>query len=357
MTDCAAEIRRIIAARGPISIAEFMAVALTDPEAGYYVRRNPISGDFITAPEISQIFGELIGVFLVQAWEDRGRPGQILLIEMGPGRGTLMADVLRAARVRPGFLHAAGIHLVEVSPVLRAAQQQALGQHRVSWHSSIGEIAPDAPAFIVANEFFDALPVRQFVRSGGAWRERKIALDGNRFYFCLDAAPAPAQMIPHHLRDAPDGAVFEFSGPSHALARELAVRVVRTGGVALIIDYGHVQSGLADTFQAVRAHRFADPLAMPGDADLTCHVDFAALRAAALEGGAEVSGPVPQGRFLRALGIHARAEMLKRDAIAYAATIDSGVERLVSDAQMGSLFKVMGLSRTADAPLPGFAEC
>ncbi len=314
-------------------------------EAGYYVRRNPISGDFITAPEISQIFGELIGLFLVQAWEDRGRPGQILLIELGPGRGTLMADVLRAARVRPEFLHAAGIHLVEVSPVLRAAQQQALGQHRVSWHSSIGEIAPDAPAFIVANEFFDALPVRQFVRSGGAWRERKIALDGNRFYFCLDAAAAPCPDRFRTIFATLQMARFlNFPGRRTHWRAELAVRVVRTGGVALIIDYGHVHSGLADTFQAVQAHRFADPLAMPGDADLTCHVDFAALRAAALEGGAEVSGPVPQGRFLRALGIHARAEMLKRDAIDYAATIDSGVERLVSDAQMGSLFKVMGLS-------------
>ncbi len=353
MTDCAKDLRRIISARGPVSLAEFMAIALTDPQTGYYVRRSPISGDFVTAPEISQIFGELIGLFFVQAWEDRGRPDRIQLIELGPGRGTLMADMLRAARVRPEFLRAADIHLVEISPALRALQQRTLAD-RVTWHTTFGEIAPDAPAFVLANEFFDALPVRQFVRTRAAWHERKIALDGNRFCFCIDPVPVPAGLIPRHLREAPDGVVFELSEQSHAFAAELATRVAATGGVALIIDYGHVESGFADTFQAVQAHHFADPLVAPGDADLTCHVDFAALRAVALESGASVSGPLPQGRFLAALGIHARAEMLKRSAVSYASMIDSGVERLVSNAQMGSLFKVMGLSFAGDPPLPGF---
>jgi NADH dehydrogenase [ubiquinone] 1 alpha subcomplex assembly factor 7 len=355
VNDCAGAIRRLIASQGPISLAEFMRIALTDPDSGYYIRRDPISGDFITAPEISQIFGELIGLFFVQAWEGRGRPQHFHLVELGPGRGTLMADLLRATRIRPQFLDAATIHLVEISPRLRAIQQRALGPSNPIWHSGLSEVAPDAPMFIFANEFFDALPVRQFIHSGDAWHERKIGLDGDTFSFCIDASSAPEQLLPRHLREAPEGSIFEFSEDARDLAGQIASRVVETRGVALIMDYGHIRSGLADTFQAVKVHSFADPLVSPGDADLTCHVDFDALTAAAHARGADVFGPVTQGEFLTTLGIRQRAELLKRCAGDYAAMIDSGVERLISDSQMGTLFKVIGLSSPASPALPGFA--
>jgi SAM-dependent MidA family methyltransferase len=205
----------------------------------------------------------------------------------------------------------------------------------------------------VANEFFDALPARQFIYSAGAWHQRKIAIDGDAFIFCVDASPVPEQLIPRI--EAAEGSIFEFSQDARDMAEQIASRVVDSGGVALIIDYGHVRSGFADTFQAIKAHSFANPLVSPGDADLTCHVDFAALRGAAVARGAAVFGPVTQSEFLTTLGIRQRAEMLKRSAGDYAAMIDSGVERLVSESQMGKLFKVIGLSSPASPALPGFA--
>lgn len=357
MTDCAREIRRIIAAQGPISVGEFMRIALTDPNFGYYVRRNPISGDFITAPEVSQIFGELIGLFFVQLWEDHGRPRRFHLVELGPGRGTLMADMLRAARIRPQFLDAASIDLVEVSPVLAEHQRQALASWPVTWHRDLRDVPADAPVFIVANEFFDALPVRQFVRSGGRWHERKIALDHDRFHFVQHSEPAPQEPIPVLLREADDGAVFEFSADAQRIAGEIAARIVKTRGAALIIDYGHARSGFADTFQAVRQHEFADPLAEPGETDLTFHVDFELLAGAANAQNANVFGPVTQGRFLTALGIRQRSKILKRNAPAYAHMIDSGVERLIGDTQMGQLFKMLAITAPDSPPPPGFGQC
>jgi NADH dehydrogenase [ubiquinone] 1 alpha subcomplex assembly factor 7 len=351
--DCAGKLRRIIAENGPITIAEFMRIALADPQSGYYVRRNPISGDFITAPEISQLFGELIGLFFVQLWEDRGRPARFHLVELGPGRGTLMSDMLRAARIRPDFVAAGDVHLVEISPVLRAIQRTALASHRVAWHTRFSDVAADAPLFIVANEFFDALPVRQFIRECEQWRERKVALD--RSSFCFTAGDEPADnLIPNHLRDAPEGSIFELSEAAVQLCAEIASRIMSTGGAALIIDYGHIRSGLADTLQAVKAHQYADPLQSPGDADITCHVDFDAAAAIACGAGAEVFGPITQRSFLTTLGIRERAERLKQHAPGSAAMIDSGVERLVSEAQMGNLFKVLGLSSPGVPPLPGF---
>lgn len=356
MTGCAREIRGIIAAQGPISVSEFMRIALTDPEFGYYVRRNPISGDFITAPEISQIFGELIGLFFVQLWEDHGRPRRFHLVELGPGRGTLMADMLRAARIRPQFLDSAMIDLVEVSPVLAEHQRRALAPRPVTWHRDLRDVPAGAPVFIIANEFFDALPVRQFVRSSGRWHERKIALDHGRFHFVQHPEPAPEEVIPARLRDAPDGAVFEFSADAQHIAGEIAARIVRTGGAALIVDYGHTRSGFADTFQAVQRHKFADPLADPGEADLTFHVNFEVLTQAAEAQNATAFGPVTQGRFLTALGIRERGEILKRSAPAYAQMIDSGVERLIGETQMGQLFKMLAIAAPDSPPPPGFTE-
>jgi NADH dehydrogenase [ubiquinone] 1 alpha subcomplex assembly factor 7 len=357
VTDCTREIRRIIAAQGPIRVDEFMRIALTDPRFGYYIRRNPISGDFITAPEISQIFGELIGLFFVQLWEDRGRPKRFQLIELGPGRGTLMADMLRAAGIRPQFLDSAIIDLVEVSPVLAEQQSRGLASWPVTWHRDLRDVPADAATFIVANEFFDALPVRQFVHRGGRWHERKIALDRDRFCFVQHPEPAPEELIPTRLHDAPDGAVFECSADARRVAGEIASRIVKTGGAALIVDYGHLRSGFADTFQAVHQHKFADPLAEPGEADLTFHVDFEALAEAAKARTAHVLGPVTQGRFLTALGIRERSEILKRSAPAYAQMIDSGVERLIGDTQMGQLFKMLAITTPDSPPPPGFGQC
>jgi NADH dehydrogenase [ubiquinone] 1 alpha subcomplex assembly factor 7 len=357
VNDCAREIRRIIAAQGPIGVAEYMRIALGDPHSGYYVRRNPISGDFITSPEVSQIFGELIGLFFIDCWEQRGKPQRFRLIEPGPGRGTLMADMLRAARIRPEFLETASIDLVEISPVLRDLQMRALAGYKAAWYPEFGLVPADAPSFIIANEFFDALPVRQYVRRGDRWHERKIAIDGELFCFTADSKAAPDQLIPARLHNAPEGAVFEFSDEALSLAQEIASRVLETGGVALIIDYGHDRSGLADTFQAVKQHAYADPLAQPGEADLTCHVDFAALAHAARSRGAMVHGPVSQRQFLTGLGIRERADRLKRATANAARMIDSGVERLVGETQMGSLFKVIGFSPPVAAPLPGFSSC
>jgi len=244
---------------------------------------------------------------------------------------------------------------VEISPRLRAIQQQALAAAHPVWHSGFGEIAADAPMFVLANEFFDALPTRQFIYSAGAWHERKIGLDGDSFRFWIDQSSRPDHSIPRHLHESTEGSIFEFSQDARDMAEQIASGVVETGGVALIIDYGHIRSGFADTFQAVKAHSIADPLVSPGDSDLTCHVDFAGLRGAALARGAVVFGPVTQGEFLTTLGIRHRAEMLKRSAADYAAMIDSGVERLVSELQMGKLFKVIGLSSPTSPALPGFA--
>jgi NADH dehydrogenase [ubiquinone] 1 alpha subcomplex assembly factor 7 len=299
----------------------------------------------------------LLGLFFLQAWEDRCRPQPLRLIELGPGRGTLMADMLRVARIRPEFLDAAMIDLIEISPVLREIQKRTLAGYPVKWHAGLRQVPADAPNFIVANEFFDALPVRQFIRAGDHWHERKVTLQEGLFCFVTDCEPAPDAVIPPHLRHAPEAAVFEHCGPAKLLAQEIASRVMRGGGVALIIDYGHLRSGFADTFQAVKSHEFADPLAAPGEADLTCHVDFAALADAARSRGAIIYGPVTQAEFLTALGIRERAAILKRNAMDHAGTIDSGVERLIGDSQMGSLFKVMGISSPATPPLPGFAPC
>ncbi len=346
---------RLIRAQGPISIAHYMAVALTDPEGGYYMRRDPLGRDFITAPEVSQIFGELIGLFFVQAWEDRGRPNRFHLVELGPGRGTLMADLLRAAKIRPGFGDAADIALIEASPVLRDIQAKTLVGTKVEWARDLREVRADAPLFLLANEFFDALPVHQFIRLNGRWHERMVSADGDVLTFAATPDPVPDSIIPAHLRDAREGAVFETSPASQAIARDIALRIGETDGAALVIDYGHAPSGIGDTFQAVKANRFFDPLSEPGEADLSCHVDFAALCAAAREAEGYVFGPEPQGSFLELLGIQARAERLKRAAPDSAAEINQAVDRLINPLQMGMLFKVMAICEDRSPGVPGFS--
>jgi len=364
MTPLAGLLRRRIALEGPIAVAEFMALALGHPTHGYYATRDPLgaAGDFTTAPEVSQIFGELIGLWLADRWQAAGRPAVADLVELGPGRGTLMADALRAARVLPGFREAVAVRLVETSPALRRAQAAALSDAAPAWLSSLAELPetdPPRPLFLVANEFIDALPVRQFVRTAAGWRERVVALDpaAERFVFGLGPAdPAGVALIDPAVRAAaPEGAVAETRPAALGTMAALARRIAAGGGAALVVDYGHAVPAAGDTLQAVRRHAYADPLDAPGEADLTAHVDFAALAAAAREAGAAVAGPVEQGAFLGALGLHARAEALSRARPYRAADVAAAAARLAAPDAMGRLFKVLAVVPAGrEADLPGF---
>ncbi|NNG05333.1 MAG: class I SAM-dependent methyltransferase [Inquilinus sp.] len=358
-------LRREIAARGPMSVARFMAIALDDPQHGYYRTRDPLgrAGDFTTAPEISQIFGELIGIWLVDCWDRLGRPEPFQLVELGPGRGTLTVDALRAARIVPAFAAAAALHLVETSPVLRARQKatlEAADAPAPAWHESLATV-PEGPLLLVANEFFDALPIRQFQRAADGWHERMVGCeDGPGGALCFTLAPRPspaATLLPAARADCPIGAVVEYGEAAESVAAEIGRRIARTGGGALIADYGHSRPGVGDTLQAVRRHRYADPLADPGETDLTAHVDFSALAAAARESGAAVDGPVAQARWLDAMGIAARAAALKQRATPdQCRDIDSGVERLTAADGMGHLFQMMSIAPQRLAPTAGFGS-
>ena len=340
-------LRRLIEAQGPIPVSDYMALA----NAHYYATRDPLgaSGDFTTAPEISQMFGELIGVALADAWHRAGRPEGVRYVELGPGRGTLAVDALRAMR-------AAGlepqVHFVETSPVLRAAQAERVSQ--AVWHQDLTTFPDDGPILAVANEFFDALPIRQLVATITGWRERLVTIDGNRF---VPAAgpPVPAEAIPGHLRAAAPGTVLETSPASLAHARLLARRINMHGGAALIVDYGHDRLCAGETLQAVRLHEYADPWIEPGEADLTAHVDFESLGRAAAEAGLRVHGPVAQGDWLARLGIDARAESLNAAAPDRSEEIRVAKDRLVSPEQMGRLFRVMGLTAPAWPAPEGFS--
>lgn len=351
MTPLEQRLARQIAASGPMTVADYMAACLGDPEHGYYTTRDPLGagGDFTTAPEISQMFGELVGLALAQGWLDQGAPAPFALAELGPGRGTLMADILRATRAVPGFHDALRLHLVETSPTLRQAQAATLGRDDVTWHDSITAL-PDLPLFLVANEFFDALPIRQAVRDGAAWRERVVGLrDGA---LCMGLSdPTPLPQLAHRLEDTKDGNIVEFSPGAEAIAAEIGTRIATLGGVALIIDYGDSRS-LGDTLQAVRGHEHADPLAQPGEADLTAHVDFEALARAAHP--CAHSRLTPQGVFLERLGITQRAQTLARGLTGTELeTHIAAHRRLTHPAEMGTLFKAMALFPKTATPPPG----
>jgi SAM-dependent MidA family methyltransferase len=331
----------------------FMARAVS---AYYAASRDPFgrAGDFTTAPEISQAFGECLGLWAAVTWEAMGRPDPVLLVELGPGRGTLMADALRAAAdVAAPFRAALRVHLVEASPRLRDAQRARLGGAVSAWHGDVAEVPP-GPAIVLANEFFDALPIRQFVRRGAGWSERFVA--GGAFV----EQPAAAADAPPLPADAPEGAVQEVSEVGRALAAALGARLAEQGGAALALDYGPAAGGFGDSLQALRGHEPADPLGEPGAADVTAHVDFAALAAAARKAGAAVHGPLPQGLFLQRLGLVSRAAMLARAAQMAGkgreqiGLILSGAERLVAPERMGRLFKALCLCDPALPPPPGF---
>lgn len=356
MSALKAELIRLIAEEGPMPISRYMALCLGHPRHGYYMTRDPFGaqGDFTTAPEISQMFGEMIGLWAAHLWQAMGRPSRVALIEIGPGRGTLMADLLRATRILPGFREAANVHLVETSPVLREIQAATLaGKAEPIWHERI-ETALEGPAIIVANELLDALPLDQFVMTDQGWRERLVGLDGEgRLAFGLAAAASddagPAKTPPGEVLEQPLAALSLVSG--------VASHVARAGGAALFIDYGSLQSGFGDTLQAMRRHAFADPLEEPGEADLTVHVDFARMAQAALRAGSATHGPVRQADFLLALGLAERAQALSAKATPEQATlIGAAFDRLIERGEtgMGDLFKVLALSHPGLSPLPGF---
>lgn len=335
-----------------MSIADYMAECLLHPTHGYYTTRDPLGaqGDFVTAPEVSQMFGEIVGLCLAQSWLDQGQPEQFALAELGPGRGTLMADILRATKDVPGFHSAAQVVLLEASPVLRGLQAEALTGHTPDWIVSIGEL-PDLPLFLVANEFFDALPIRQFIREGGAWRERLVGIEGDSLTFGLGAlAEQPA--LSARLEDTKEGDLVELCAAAIPVATEIARRI-RDGGAGLIIDYGDWHS-LGDTFQALKAHRTVDPLATPGQADLTAHVDFEALAQSASAAGCAHTRLTPQGVFLERLGITQRAQRLA-SALSGSKleTLVQAHRRLTHPEEMGNLFKVLGLFPKTATPPPG----
>ncbi|MFV0292570.1 MAG: class I SAM-dependent methyltransferase [Paracoccus sp. (in: a-proteobacteria)] len=344
MTPLDALIADEIRLHGPISVSRYMELCLLHPEYGYYTTRDPFgtAGDFTTAPEISQIFGELIGLFLAQCWLDQAMPSPFTLAEAGPGRGTLMADIQRAMRIVPGMADAARLHLVEASPHLRKLQHEKLGPLVHLDHA--GEL-PGAPLFLIANEFFDALPIQQFQCVAGGWAERLIGIDDHgRLSFGL--GPVMDLDLP-----GTEGDVIERCPAAAVIVTEIATRIAAHGGVALFVDYGG-WNGRGDTFQALSAHQSVDPLENPGQSDLTAHVDFAPLAAAAKAAGCR-AGLTTQGAFLKALGIDLRAARLTEAGDAGA---NMAARRLTAPSEMGELFKVLAIwAREVPAPT-GFTQ-
>ena len=358
MTPLARRLARLISLGGPITVADYMAQVLTDPEHGYYMAGDPFgrTGDFVTAPEISQMFGELIGLWCADTWRRMGAPRPVVLAELGPGRGTLMADLLRAARTVPDFLGATQLHLVEVSPALRKRQGEALDDQDVTWHEGVADL-PEGPMILIANEFFDALPVRQFQRDQDGWCERLVGLDesGALAFGLSRPTAAVVPLIPPALRDALPGRTVEVSPTGQFIAEEIGRRVACHGGAALIIDYGYTEARQGFSLQATRHHDRHEVLEKPGLADLAAHVDFSGLAEAARAAGARVHGPVAQGGFLERLGLEARAQaLLARADRRQRREIEAARERLGASDQMGVLFKVMALTHPELDDLAGF---
>lgn len=348
-----------ISGTGPMPIKEFMAACLLDDQHGYYRSRQAIGreGDFVTAPEISQIFGELVGLWCAVAWQQMGSPDRVHLVELGPGRGTLMRDALRACRLVEPFNEAACVHLIESSETLQSIQEETLESSGFdpSWHRSLASV-PLAPTIIIANEFLDALAVDQFVATGSGWMQRAVTVDAEgRLQFCEMALPAEAGIyVPGFAVNAAAGSIVtvsDFGG----LASHLATRGRAQPLAALFIDYGHTERAPGDTLQAVRAHRYEHPLTSPGEADLTTHVDFADFQAQiSHEAALATDGPVTQSEFLGSLGIMERASKLMSANPGKAGEIEIAVTRLMAPQGMGTRFKVLGVRSTGLPPLPGF---
>ena len=348
-------IRRRIELSGPISVADFMALAMNSPETGYYAKSAPpgLKGDFTTAPEISQVFGEILGLWAGVAWQQMGSPQPVLLVECGPGRGTMMRDMLRSAAFVDGFRESLEVHLVETSPALKRVQFETLTDERISWHATVDDL-PDVPAILIANEFLDALPVRQFVRAPDGWTERRVDNAAVGFRFVLEARNDAEGHVPPRLRDAEPGAIFELAESARTFAIQVARHINSTGGTALVIDYGHDRSALGETLQAVRHHTITDVLRNVGDADLSSHVDFEPLVEQLQLGGATAYGLVSQRQFLRRIGIEERTEALAAAVPSQAAEIRIATKRLIDPRQMGTLFKVLAATAPGVAPPAGF---
>lgn len=344
---------------GPITVAEYMSLALNHPVFGYYQTQEPLGakGDFTTAPEISQLFGELIGIWCLKSWEALGEPGRFCLVELGPGHGTLMSDLLRAAGLRPGFIAAADIHLIDASPFLRRKQLTTLRDVAdITWHDNLSKL-PKHPLILVANEFFDCLPVRQICRTDRGWRERGVQTDraGNLDFVFLRVPAGDVRMLDKFEKSVSTGDIIEISPERYNLMHKLAEMISTQSGCGLFIDYGHTLTGFGDTLQAVQNHSYADVLSQPGKIDITAHVDFEALADAAKEGGAKVYGPIPQSLFLKQMGIENRAQKLMANTKPrQAASVQAGLERLIAHNQMGSLFKVMAISEKGGKSIAGF---
>ena len=349
MTPLAALLIRRIQATGPITLADYMAECLLHPQHGYYATRDPFGagGDFTTAPEISQMFGELLGLCLAQTWLDQGAPAQFTLAELGPGRGTLMADVLRATKAVPGFHAAAQVLLVEASATLRKRQRLTLGDHPVQWADQLA--VSETPLYLLANEFFDALPIRQFTRAPQGWEETLIGVTNGQLVLGK-SAPAPISQLEHRLADTEAGDIVEICPAATPIMQGIATQIETFGGAALILDYGDWTSR-GDTFQALKAHRFTDPLAEPGEADLTAHVDFAALAALC-----KAHAYTTQGALLTALGIHQRAARLGQKLTADALNQhNAATHRLTAPEEMGKLFKALAVYPSYAPKPPGTA--
>lgn len=345
-------IKEHIRANGPMSLADYMAHCLYDAQHGYYRTRDPLGagGDFTTSPEISQLFGEMVAAWLALQWLAVGRPERTLLVELGPGRGTLMADILRTLKTTLPECHATlEVLMVEINPFLKAKQQAMLegSGAKVEWREEFTDL-PALPMLLVANEFFDALPIRQFRKTGDSWEEKAIGLESDKLAWMW----SPSQE--NHTHTAP---IIETSPASASIMASIAQHIAEHTGAALIVDYGYLE-GHGDTFQALKAHKYADPLVTPGEADLTAHVDFATLKTIAQNAGAKVCGGITQGDFLQQMGIQMRVGILCKNASSgQQQALLSGMERLTSPDAMGNLFKCLAIVHP-DSPQPyGFPSC
>lgn len=352
---------QLIKLKGPITVADYMADALGHPHDGYYMSQEAIgaAGDFTTSPEISQVFGELIGLWLVEVWRQMGSPKPFNLVELGPGRGVLMADILRAARLRPEFTQSAQVWLLEQSGRLRHEQQKRLRASGAKplWADTLTDI-PAAPSLIVANEFFDCLPIRQFKRTAEGWREVLVGLTSEeaKLDFVLSRTPPPVEYGLPNASSCGEGEIFEKSFATEEFISELCSILKEQTGAALVIDYGHMRSGLGETLQSVRNHKYWPVLASPGLADITAHVDFEAMMRTSIDNGAAAHGPVTQGVFLERLGLTLRVEMLcKGKNQTNAENIRASATRISAPDQMGEIFKVMSITSPSLAPPPGFS--
>lgn len=342
---------KLISAQGPLPLSRFMAEALGHPNYGYYMSQTPFGekGDFITAPEISQTFGEMIGLWQAGNWLNMGSPNKVHLAELGPGRGTLMQDALRAMKIVPGLLDAVEIHLVEMSPRLRQQQQENLSEFKPPlWHDQVSDLlkaAKDAPLLLIANEFFDALPIRQFEKGRQGWHERLVGLSPEaELALCLAPVPCSLSLIPEALHAAKSGTVVEICPLGETIVTELSCHIRDNGGAALLIDYGHSRHGSGDTLQAMKNHHYYSVFKNVGEADLTAHVNFQVLKEITLKNGAKVHGPATQGDFLHAIGIGSRTQsLLKTARDDQKEIILTAYQRLTEDKHMGQLFKAMAI--------------